>query len=100
MIRMRILQTFDAGKEAEFMQLERQFQKLEQSRREFPKGSRFCPISSAMPSNTLIWECDFETLDAAYDVLRFFAQDPDHEALAVQQRPLIKDVRIEFLVSL
>ena len=86
MIRMRILQSFDAGKEAEFMKLEREFEKLELTHKDFPKGRRFCPISSALPSNTLIWECDFPNLDAAHAVLKFFAGNPDHEALAVQQR--------------
>lgn len=100
MIRMRILQRFDAGNEAEFMRLEREFEKLELTHKDFPKGRRFCPISSALPSNTLIWECDFPNLDAAHAVLKFFAGNPDHEALAVQQRPFIKDVRIEFLESL
>jgi hypothetical protein len=100
MIRMRILQRFDAGNEAEFMRLEREFQELELTHKGFPKGRRFCPISSALPSNTLIWECDLPDLNAAHAVLKFFAGNADHEALAVQQRPFIKDVRIEFLESL
>jgi hypothetical protein len=100
MIRMRILQTFDAGKEAEFMKLEQEFEKLELMHKDFPRGRRFCPISSALPSNTLIWECDFPNLDAGHAALKFFAGNPHHEALAVQQRPFIRDVRIEFLESL
>ena len=100
MIRMRILQTFDAGKEAEFMKLEREFQELELKHKDFPRGRRFYPVSSALPSNTLIWECDFPTLDEAHAALKFFAGNADHEALAVQQRPFIRDVHIEFLESL
>ena len=96
-IKMRILQTYDVVNEKEFLALEKQFAALERRRRDFPKGVRYQPLAAALPTNTLIWECEFASLAAAQAALKFFARDPDHEALAKQQRPYFKDVRIEFL---
>ncbi len=99
-IRLRIVQTFNAANAAEFLALEKQFAQLEARRSDFPQGRRFCPIASSLPTNSLIWEGDFPTLDAAHGALRFFAADHEHEDLAAQQRPLFRDVRIEFLEAL
>src|SRR5438105_4502245 len=99
-IKMRILQTYDIGHEKEFLALERKFAALEKRRRDFPTGSRYKPISSTLAVNTLIWECEFPTLDAARRALTLFEGDPEHEALASQQRRFFKEVRIEFLEKL
>jgi hypothetical protein len=99
-IRMRIVQTFSAAHAGAFLALEKRFAELEAQRSDFPQGRRFCPIAAVDPTNTLIWEADFPTLDAAHGALRMFAADTQHEDLAVQQRPFFRDVRIEFLESL
>lgn len=96
-IRMRIIQQFEPSKEGEFFALEREFAALEQRRSDYPKGIRYKPVASALPSNTLIWECGFESLDKAHQTLKFLGGDPDHQALAEKQAPFFKDVRIEFL---
>ena len=96
-IKMRILQTYAVAYEKEFLALEKKFAALETRYRNFPRGVRYKPLAGAQPTNTLIWECDFPTLDAARAALEFFAGNVHHEALARQQRKYFKEVRIEFL---
>ncbi len=95
-VTLRIIQRFNAAHEREFMALEKQFAALEAARPDYPKGRRLQPISGREPCNTLIWECDFPDLNAAYKTLDFFAGDSAHEALLQKQLPFFEQVRIEF----
>jgi len=97
---MRILQQFDPSHEDEFMLLESQFDALEKSRPNYPKGIRMQPISAAEPSNTLIWQFEFQNIEKAYEMLNFFSGDDGHEALFRQQVKFMKQVRIEFYKTL
>lgn len=97
---MRIIQRYDITREEEWMALERRFAALEHQRPDYPKGRRLKPLASTEPCNTLIWEAEFPTLDAAHAALAFFAGDAAHEALLEQARPLFEQVRIEFLEKL
>ena len=95
-IRMRIIQRYDITKEKEFLDLERQFMLLERRRPDFPKGVRLKPLSGGEPTNTLIWEGTFPTIEAARKTLDFFSGDVEHEALFARQLPLFVEQRIEF----
>ena len=99
-VKMRIIQTYDPAQEENFMKLEQQFAELETRIENFPKGVRYKPIASDLPTHTLIWEGTFETLDQARAALDFFDGDEEHEALAIQQRPFFKNIRVEFLEEL
>lgn len=99
-ITMRIMQQFDATKEGEFMMLERKFAELERNRSDFPKGKRLQPISASEPCNTLIWQCEFPTIQDAYQVLEFFNGDASHEELLKVQLPFFRQVKIEFYKNL
>jgi hypothetical protein len=94
---LRILQQFDPAHEKEFMDLERKFAELERARPDYPKGTRLQPLSSAEPCNTLVWQCEFASVEAAMKTLAFFDGDPAHEALLKLQKPYFKQVRIELL---
>jgi hypothetical protein len=99
-VTMRILQQFDATNESAFMELEKEFAELERSRKDFPKGRRFQPIASAEPCNTLIWQCEFPSIEAANATLAFFNGDASHEKLLEKQLPFFRQVKIEFLKNL
>jgi hypothetical protein len=99
-VTMRIVQQFDAPNEAAFMDLEAAFANLERTRPDFPKGKRMQPIAATEPCNTLIWQCEFPTIEAAYATLAFFNGDPDHEKLLAKQLPFFRQVRVEFLKNL
>lgn len=99
-VTMRILQQFDPAHEREFLELESKFAELEAARPDYPKGRRMKPIAAEQPCNTLVWQCEFESLDAAKQALSFFEGDAAHEALFVKQVPFFKQVKIEFYENL
>jgi hypothetical protein len=93
---MRIIQQFDPGHEAEFMELERKFHDLELQRPDYPRGKRMQPVSGREPVNSLIWQGEFPDIETAYRILDFFSGDKEHEKLFKQQVPFMKHVKIEF----
>jgi hypothetical protein len=99
-VTMRIMQQFDPVHEAEFMELEKKFAELERRRSDFPRGKRLQPVSASEPCNTLIWQCEFPDIQAAYKTLAFFNGDHDHEVLLEKQIPYFKQVKIEFYNNL
>jgi hypothetical protein len=82
---LRFVQRFQPNQEAPFMQLEREFIRLEKSTAGFPQGRRYVPYSGRESKNTLIWECEFTTLEAAEKALAFLEQDQRHEELYRKQ---------------
>jgi hypothetical protein len=94
------MQQFDATKEKEFMELEKKFAELESKRPDYPKGKRMQPLSASEPCNTLIWECTYPDIEAAYKTLDFFNGDASHEELLEKQLPFFKQVKIEFYRNL
>jgi hypothetical protein len=99
-ITMRILQEFDVRKEKEFLELERHFAALEHARPDLPQGKRMKPISGSEPCNTLVWQGEFATLDAAHQALAAFSADDVHEALFARQSEFFQTVKIEFYENL
>jgi hypothetical protein len=83
--KLRFVQRFQQNKEKEFMELEKMFIQLEHEVKEFPKGKRFLPYTGREPANTLIWECEFPTLEEAQNALSFLENDPRHEELFQKQ---------------
>jgi hypothetical protein len=100
-ITARVIQQFDFQHESEFMELEKKFEELEAQRPDFPKGGRrMQPIAGPEWKNTLIWECEFPSLDAAQQFLDFCATDSEHDELFRRQLPFFKCVRVEFYRNL
>ncbi|HMR19874.1 MAG TPA: hypothetical protein PKA53_11305 [Sphingobacterium sp.] len=97
---MRIIQQFDPCHEESFMALEKQFEALEKSRPDLPKGKRMQPFSGREPVNSLIWQAEFADIESAHKALELFKEDETHESLFVLQAPFIKQVRIEFYKGL
>lgn len=99
-ITMRIIQRFDITREEEFMEIEKRFAALEESRPDYPKGRRMQPVSADIPCNTLIWQCEFPNMESAYRTLDFFSGDEAHELLLKKQLPCFREVNIEFYKNL
>jgi len=93
--KLRFVQRFQEGKRSEFLALERKFQELERTVPEFPKGRRYQPYSGREPANTLIWECEFPTLEALQETVRFLEGDPRHERLYKKQCQYFQDAYME-----
>lgn len=87
--KLRFVQRFKQENSKEYLEMEKAFEKLETERPGFPKGKRYLPVSGREPSNTLIWECDFDTLEAAQNALSKLMSDDQHEELFNQQSSYI-----------
>jgi hypothetical protein len=84
---LRFVQRFRPGDEAAFLALEARFAALERRRRDFPKGRRLRPYAGREPAHTLIWECQFPSLQAAQDGLDRISSSRDHARLLKRQVP-------------
>ena len=87
--KLRFVQRFKQEYSREYLAMEKEFERLELESPGFPKGKRYLPVSGREPSNTLIWECDFDTLEAAQQALTLLMNDDRHEALFNEQSQYI-----------
>lgn len=87
--KLRFVQSFRQENIQEYLALEHLFAQMESSNPEFPRGRRYLPYTGKEPSNTLIWECDFESLEKAQEALSFLMNDNRHEELFRQQAKYI-----------
>jgi hypothetical protein len=83
---LRFVQRFRAKDEAAFMALEAEFAALE-ARKGWPRGRRSRPFAGREPANTLVWECERESLAAVNDAVALMAGDSDHGRLLKRQIP-------------
>jgi hypothetical protein len=87
--KLRFVQTFKQDNAKEYLTLEKRFEAFEKDNPEVPKGKRYIPVSGRDPSNTLIWECDFPSLEDAHKAEAFFLNDSRHEELFLEQAKYI-----------
>ena len=92
---LRFVQRFLPMDREAFMKLEAEFAKMERRRKGYPKGRRSTPYAGREETNTLVWECEFPTLEAAQKGLALMAADPEHEGLYKQQVPLMQEAYTE-----
>ncbi len=78
-----------------FLKLEAEFKELERRSPEFPQGKRYQLLSEGKPTNTLVWEAEFASLDDVQNALNKMADDPTHTALFKKQLPYIITMRTE-----
>lgn len=93
--RLRFVQRFRISDEKCFMELERRFAELERASAELPKGTRFRPISGREPVQTLIWECDFDSMSELHQAQTALASAPEHGHLFDQQSPMMLEAFTE-----
>ncbi|HEX9186841.1 MAG TPA: hypothetical protein VGB87_07210 [Vicinamibacteria bacterium] len=91
---LRFVQRFRAKDEAAFMALEAQFATLER-RKGWPRGRRSRPFAGREPGNTLVWECELETLAAVNGTIATLGADPDHARLLKRQVPFFVEAWTE-----
>jgi hypothetical protein len=92
---LRYVQQFRAEAADEFIDIERQFMRLESEDPLFPKGKRYTACFSAESQNTLVWECEFPTLGQAISAHEYLAGNEAHAALFAKQARLIISARAE-----
>jgi hypothetical protein len=92
---LRFVQRYRAADEKAFMALERQFAALERRKRGFPRGRRSRPHAGREPAHTLVWECEFPSLEAAERARARMDADPDHARLLRKQIPYFLEAYTE-----
>ena len=83
--KLRFVQIFKQEYAKEYLAIEKQFEEFEKKSPGAPLGKRYIPCSGRDASNTLIWECDFPTLEDAHRAQAFFLTDSMHEDLYLTQ---------------
>jgi hypothetical protein len=83
--KLRFVQKFHKADQELFLKLEKNFIELERKDPRMPVGRRYLPISAKEPTNTLIWEAEFPSLEAAIVALQTIEGNSEHDALLDQQ---------------
>ena len=89
--KLRFVQKIDQSKKNEFLEIEREFMKFEKANPHMPQGTRYLPVSGKEPTNTLIWECEFNTLEELTAQFQAIYDNPEHEELLAKQVPFMQD---------
>lgn len=93
--KLRFVQKFQQSKTEEFMQLEKMFMELEQKVEGFPKGKRYVSYMGGLPVSTLIWECEFPTLEELIMAKKLIENDNVHDDLFEKQVQYIIESYVE-----
>jgi len=87
--KLRFVQEFKQENASEYFAIEEQFARFEETYSGAPRGKRYIAYAGRDASNTLIWECEFSTLEEVYKAQAFFLTDSRHEALFQEQSAYI-----------
>jgi len=90
-----LVQQYQPSAARTFLKLEAEFKELERRSPQFPQGKRYQLLSEGEPTNTLVWEGEFASLDDVQNALKKMADDPTHTALFEKQLPYIITTRAE-----
>lgn len=88
--KLRFVQRISQENKEKFLELEREFINFEK-KFNMPQGKRYLPVSGLEPNNTLIWECEFETMELLLDQLNSIYTHPEHDRLLKLQIPFMQD---------
>lgn len=92
---LRFVQQYRPADQGAFLKLEAEFHNLERSCPKFPQGRRYQPVATSEENNTLVWECEFPTLNDLEHALALLSDDQTHTDLFEQQLPYITGMRTE-----
>jgi len=92
---LRFVQRYRPEDREVFLKLEAKFAAMERRRKGYPKGRRSQPYAGREETSTLIWECEFPTLEAAQKGLAEMAGDAEHEKLYKEQVPYMTEAYTE-----
>lgn len=87
--KLQFKQEFIEEFRSEFLELEKEFVKLERENNGFPKGKRSIPFSGLDCTNILIWECEFEDMEKLFSAINILKQNTKHEELYELQKKYI-----------
>lgn len=79
--KLRFVQIFKQEYAKEYLGIEKKFAEFEKDHAAAPVGRRYLSCAGRDASNTLIWECDFPTLEEVHKAQAFFLTDTTHDDL-------------------
>ncbi len=97
---LQFVQKYHPSAAEDFFKLEAEFKELERCCPEFPQGRRFQLLSQGQPTNTMVWEGEFASLDDVQNALKKLADDPTHTTLFERQLPYIVEMRTDIYLVL
>ena len=97
---LRLVQQYQPSAAQSFLRLEAEFKELERRLPQFPQGKRFQLLSAGEPTNTVVWEGEFASLEDVQKALDKMAGDPTHTALFEKQLPYIISTHTEIYKAL
>jgi hypothetical protein len=92
---LRFVQRYNPSDTAAFMALEAKFAALERTSAGLPHGRRSQPFAGKEPNNTLIWECQFPSLQEAQQAVAALSASKEHQGLLRQQARYMTDAWTE-----
>lgn len=98
--KMRFVQYFDKSNSQAFLDLERGFVELEKRTPDMKRGRRFVPIIGREPTNTMIWEADYDSAEDAMRALRNIEENSEHDVLLDDQIKVMRDTYVEIYKEL
>jgi hypothetical protein len=87
--KLQFKQEFVEQYRTEFLELEKEFIKLEQENSEFPKGKRYITFSGSEINNMLIWESDFGSMESLLKAFATIKDSKRHDELYDLQKKYI-----------
>jgi hypothetical protein len=97
---MRFVQYFDKCDSKAFLDLEQEFIRLEEKTPEFKCGKRFIPIIGREPTNTMIWEAEYDSMEEAVAALKLIEENTEHDVLLDKQIKYMRDTYVEIYKEL
>lgn len=94
---LRFVQGYRPADRAAFMAYEARFAALEKRRPDLPQGRRSQPYAGREQTCTLIWECEFPTLEELNQALALLEADAEHEELFQKAAPTMTEMHTEIL---
>lgn len=98
--KMRFVQYFDKKDSTAFLQLEKEFIRLEEKTPDMKNGRRYIPVIGREPTNTMIWEAEFESMEAAIMALKVIEESGEHDELLDKQIEFMRDTYVEIYKEL
>lgn len=85
MYKLRFVQEIKKEYQDRFLEIEKKFIELEEKDPSMPRGKRYLPVMSKEPTNTFIWEAEYETMEKAMRMLQAIEDNDSHTALLAEQ---------------
>ena len=93
--KLRIVQNFDKRDSVPFLELERKFAEMEKASGNIAAGRRFVPVIGKEPSNTMVWEAEFPSMESVFEALKTMEESDEHDKLFNEQVRYMRDNYIE-----